>query len=838
MRCGGEMVSRAVRHSKDDLHEWSIYRQNLTSSIANALIFRKVRALPYGDFHMNEEAIEGVIRAGRMEDNQLSQKADTYLKFGLPRVAIHEQSGDYTLQRPIAFRRSERMFEERKTRSEWDLPGHHKSGGTNGTIDQECATLRDGQTSMLSSPVAHYAESDIFPSLGGNRPNSFFQSDRHHAHYFSQIDLFQQPSGFNYLRYAKAEELRHDDISNKPYVRISNLTFATDHRSAFDRAMLRSANFERTLNDISFQLSGGEVVALLYTTESEMRTLLHVLAQKNIPNGKLEGTFEINGNQLTTIQFGERVALIDADELFTLLTVKETLQVSSAIVKPATDAFKIDCMIDQMIQTLALSPYRNLLCEDLGKTEKQRLKIAEQILKDADILLCDNITKDMDLYDTAFVIDYLRDWAVKLNRIVVMAVSPPSIEILTMFHKTLLLASGQIVYCGRSSEMIGYFESVNFPCPMFKNPCDYYVDLVTHDHLTPDASTESTQRIKHLADLWRHNARTAEQLTVTGPLSPELRYANCFVVALILFALVTSIIMGTIFFEIPADRRASINDRFGFIFSILTIFLLPNLLINIDKVCKDRLFLHNDLRSRYYGPACYLLVKIIFDLPIAISSYIVYAVPAYLLTDLPSNTRFWPSLFAFMIIVSLYSILWRYISWILAFVFSSRMMAALGAVALMCCCAFGSGLLVHCDDLLPAASHIQMTNPTRWAAQIMAENEFLRKAPLIEKVAELISAGHERNTTELIIGCERKKILATKIKEVKVYPVPIYTVLQCSKIRGSQALYFSGFRVDNVDPNVRFVSLVQHFCIYYAIVFIVLLLTVRINHKPISVNDV
>lgn len=52
-----------------------------------------------------------------------------------------------------------------------------------------------------------------------------------------------------------------------------------------------------------------------------------------------------------------------------------------------------------------------------------------------DILLCENITREMDVYDTAFVIDYLRDWAMKLNRIVLMAVAPPTIEILTMFHK-------------------------------------------------------------------------------------------------------------------------------------------------------------------------------------------------------------------------------------------------------------------------------------------------------------------------------------------------------------------------------------------------------------------
>lgn len=49
------------------------------------------------------------------------------------------------------------------------------------------------------------------------------------------------------------------------------------------------------------------------------------------------------------------------------------------------------------------------------------------------------------------------------------------------------------------------------------------------------------------------------------------------------YALLTSLSLGAIFFDIPADRRAGIDDRFGFIFAILTLFLLPNLFINIER---------------------------------------------------------------------------------------------------------------------------------------------------------------------------------------------------------------------------------------------------------------
>lgn len=84
------------------------------------------------------------------------------------------------------------------------------------------------------------------------------------------------------------------------------------------------------------------------------------------------------------------------------------------------------------------------------------------------------MTKDMDVYDTAFTIDYLRSWALKTGRVVILAIQPSSLDMLHMFSKTLLLSSGRVTYFGKSEEMIPYFESIQFPCPMFRNPCDYY----------------------------------------------------------------------------------------------------------------------------------------------------------------------------------------------------------------------------------------------------------------------------------------------------------------------------------------------------------------------------
>ncbi|VDM52966.1 unnamed protein product [Angiostrongylus costaricensis] len=127
--------------------------------------------------------------------------------------------------------------------------------------------------------------------------------------------------------------------------------------------------------------------------------------------------------------------------------------------------------------TLAIGYLRHVVCSRLTTAEAFRLNIAEQLLKDSEIILCDDIAKQMDVYEVAFVVDFLRDWAIKLNRVVIMAITPSSFDMLLMFSKCALLTAGRIVYFESATKITQYFESIGFPCPKFKNPCEFYGKL-------------------------------------------------------------------------------------------------------------------------------------------------------------------------------------------------------------------------------------------------------------------------------------------------------------------------------------------------------------------------
>lgn len=104
------------------------------------------------------------------------------------------------------------------------------------------------------------------PSCSGN--TIYMQSKRHHhRHYFSNLDLFTTTSTYNYLKYAKADFSQESNNNSKqPHLIVRNIGFEKDERSLFDILMLRAPKYAALLENISFELRGGETLAIMYTS--------------------------------------------------------------------------------------------------------------------------------------------------------------------------------------------------------------------------------------------------------------------------------------------------------------------------------------------------------------------------------------------------------------------------------------------------------------------------------------------------------------------------------------------------------------------------------------------
>lgn len=217
-------------------------------------------------------------------------------------------------------------------------------------------------------------------------------------------------------------------------------------------------------------------------------------------------------------KLSELVAYVNQDiNLCPDMTARQTLLFSSLLQKaPKRSDFDPKKKSDSLLEELGLSEVRHSSVSSLTEAEKRRLLIAVSLLLDTDVLVLDQPVKGMDIFDTFFLVEYLRQWAQLNGRCVIMTIHPTTFEIFSMLSRVALISTGRVLYFGKRKDLLSYFSYIDYPCPAFKNPSDYYLDLVTLDNLSSEAMVESSQRIDTLAELFMRRHSQAANVSMPG----------------------------------------------------------------------------------------------------------------------------------------------------------------------------------------------------------------------------------------------------------------------------------------------------------------------------------
>lgn len=79
----------------------------------------------------------------------------------------------------------------------------------------------------------------------------------------------------------------------------------------------------------------------------------------------------------------------------------------------------------------------------------------------------------LDSYNAFNVIESLVQLSRTYKRTVVFTIHQPRSNIVALFDKLVLLASGKLVYSGKSDECQSYFSKIGWACPPGFNIADY-----------------------------------------------------------------------------------------------------------------------------------------------------------------------------------------------------------------------------------------------------------------------------------------------------------------------------------------------------------------------------
>ncbi len=183
---------------------------------------------------------------------------------------------------------------------------------------------------------------------------------------------------------------------------------------------------QEVLRGMNFTVAKGEFCVLLGPSGSGKSTLLNIIGGIDSPD---DGYISIDGDKLRDMDekrltMYRRKHLGYVFQLYNLipnLNVKENIEVGAYLSDNPLD-------IDELLETLGLFDHRYKLPNQLSGGQQQRVSIGRAIVKNPDILLCDEPTGALDYKTSKEILKLIEDVNRKYGNTVIMVTHNEAIK--------------------------------------------------------------------------------------------------------------------------------------------------------------------------------------------------------------------------------------------------------------------------------------------------------------------------------------------------------------------------------------------------------------------------
>ncbi len=199
-------------------------------------------------------------------------------------------------------------------------------------------------------------------------------------------------------------------------------------------------NRTEVLKGLDFSVEKGEICVLLGPSGSGKSTLLNIIGGIDEADG---GYISIDGEKMEEMK--EKVLteyrrrhlgyVFQMYNLIPNLNVKENIEVGAYLSDRPLD-------IDDLLHTLGLYEHRHKLPNQLSGGQQQRTSIGRAIVKNPDILLCDEPTGALDYHTSKEILKLIEDVNQKYGNTVIMVTHNDAIK--NMADRVVKLRDGQI----------------------------------------------------------------------------------------------------------------------------------------------------------------------------------------------------------------------------------------------------------------------------------------------------------------------------------------------------------------------------------------------------------
>ena len=201
-----------------------------------------------------------------------------------------------------------------------------------------------------------------------------------------------------------------------------------------------TSNKVEVLKGINFEVEKGEICVLLGPSGSGKSTLLNIIggiddADLGYVSIDSEKTKDMKDKELTRYRRKHLGYVFQMYNLIPNLNVKENIEVGAYLSDSPLD-------INELLNTLGLYEHRHKLPNQLSGGQQQRTAIGRAIVKNPDILLCDEPTGALDYHTSKEILKLIEDVNKKYGNTVIMVTHNDAIQ--NMADRVIKLRDGQI----------------------------------------------------------------------------------------------------------------------------------------------------------------------------------------------------------------------------------------------------------------------------------------------------------------------------------------------------------------------------------------------------------